>query len=73
MNAVRARVAPASLRMGGTALLLVVLLLGGCRESERDRPLRYQKGTYSGTPHQELGAPLRERLRHHHRRQNFGL
>jgi hypothetical protein len=34
--------------------LAAVTLLGGCREDEQGRPLRFQKGVYLGTPDTKL-------------------
>lgn len=34
--------------------LAAAALLGGCREDEQGRPLRFQKGVYLGTPDAKL-------------------
>jgi hypothetical protein len=44
------------------------LALGACRENEQGRPLKYDKGRYSGKPDTELSAAARrgihDRVRH---------
>jgi len=41
----------------------LALLLPACREDEQDRPLLYDKGSYSGAPQPPLDAQQVERLR----------
>lgn len=38
----------------GMALAGLALLLAGCNESEQNRPLSYDKGTYQGAPDEKL-------------------
>jgi hypothetical protein len=47
------------------ALLICIagLTVQGCRESEQDRILFYEKGKYLGKPDKELSAAQREQLR----------
>ncbi len=46
------------------AALAAALLLGACDESEQDRMLRYEKGTYLGQPDTDLTAEQLDDLRH---------
>ena len=55
------------------SLLLVAILLGGCRKSEQNRPLHYEKGVYGGEVDEDLDLATRNEIRLRHRRQNFGL
>lgn len=45
------------------ALVAASLFLGGCREEEQERILRYQKGTYLGKSDTPLSEETREALR----------
>lgn len=44
-------------------LVVVGLALGGCRESEQNRPLMFEKGKYLGKPDQPLSDQQIEELR----------
>lgn len=54
-------------------LLVLAVALAGCRESEQNRPLHYDKGVYGGKADSEVGADTRSELRMRHRGQSFGL
>ena len=41
-----------------------LLVLQGCQESEQDRILVYEKGTYLGEPDEELSPAQQEALRY---------
>jgi hypothetical protein len=49
--------------------LVAALTLGGCREEEQDRVLRFNKGEYAGRPDQPLTAEAREALKERMRHQ----
>ena len=55
--------------MGVVALAVVAAVLGGCRESEQDRPLKYEPGVFKGENRDASGLTpeqtekLRERVR----------
>lgn len=45
-------------------LVVVGLALGGCRDSEQDRVLMFEKGKYLGKPDQPLSEEQIDELRH---------
>jgi len=53
--------------------VLVLALLGGCRETEQDRVLLYKKGTYLGKADQHLSEETLSEIRNRGRRQSFDL
>lgn len=58
----------------GVALAVLVLaLLGGCRETEQDRVLLFKKGTYLGKSDQRLSEETLLEIRDRGRRQGFDL
>ncbi len=46
-----------------TSVVAFVLLLGACDETEQERILRYEKGTYLGTPDTPLTDDQVQKLR----------
>lgn len=58
---------------GAALAVLVLALLGGCRETEQDRVLLYKKGTYLGKTDQLLSEETLSELRERGRRQSFDL
>lgn len=53
------------------AVLVAVAAVSGCREEEQNRPLTYEKGTYSGKPDQQLSEAQRQELRARTRNQAY--
>ena len=53
-------------------LLALAIGLSACDESEQDRVLRYQKGTYLGKQDTPLSEDIRDELRSRTRRQAGG-
>ncbi|WP_193173969.1 hypothetical protein [Nisaea nitritireducens] len=58
---------------GAALAVLVLALLGGCRETEQDRVLLYKKGTYLGQSDQHLSDETLSEIRNRGRRQSFDL
>lgn len=58
---------------GAALAVLVLALLGGCRETEQDRVLLYKKGTYLGKSDQQLSDETLSEIRNRGRRQSFDL
>lgn len=50
---------------------VVLALVPGCREEERDRPLVLEKGVYQGKPDQPLSEAQLHELRQRGLRQSF--
>jgi hypothetical protein len=50
---------------------VVLALVPGCREEERDRPLVLEKGVYQGEPDQPLSEAQLHELRQRGLRQSF--
>ena len=48
---------------GAALAVLVLALLGGCRETEQDRVLLYKKGTYLGKADQHLSEETLSEIR----------
>jgi hypothetical protein len=53
------------------AIVGIALLVQGCREDERNRPLTYDKGTYQGQPDPALSDQQVEMLRQRAAGQKF--
>lgn len=72
MHATR-RSAPLRLGMRWTALaaLTAAMLLSGCRESEQDRILNYEKGVYQGKVDQPITEEQWRALKQRAHRQSF--
>jgi len=51
--------------------LVALAALGGCRDSEQERPLSYSKGTYQGAPDAGLPDATLEALRQRAAGQSF--
>ena len=51
---------------------LIAVVLGACREEERDRPLSYTKGQYSGQTGASLNDMQLQQLRQRSKRQAGG-
>jgi len=47
-------------------LLAAIVLLGGCRQDEKDRLIRYEPGQYRGKADQPLSEEARRALRNRH-------
>ncbi|MEO9901959.1 hypothetical protein [Nisaea sp.] len=58
---------------GAALAVLVLALLGGCRETEQDRVLLFKKGTYLGKSDQRLSEETLLEIRDRGRRQGFDL
>lgn len=54
------------------AAVVVLAMAAGCRDSEQNRPLTYEKGTPFQPDGRSFSFEERETLRHRHRQQ-FGL
>ncbi len=61
------------LMCGLTAALLATSGLTACRDSEQDRPTRYDKGTYLGPTKPGAGEAERREYRLRARHQGFSL
>lgn len=57
--------------MAGLLVAVFAAGLAGCRESEQDRPLSYEKGVYGGKPDMALTEEQRRELQHRGRNQKF--
>lgn len=52
-------------------LLMASLAAGGCRKSEQDRPLTFEKGNYQGQPDQKLTNDQLSELRQRANNQDY--
>ncbi len=57
--------------LAGLLVAVFAMGLAGCRESEQDRPLGYEKGVYGGKPDTALSDEQRRDLQHRGRNQKF--
>ncbi|MEM8626570.1 MAG: hypothetical protein AAGF32_01400 [Pseudomonadota bacterium] len=58
-------------KVGVLLCLVAPVIVAGCRQEERDRPLAYEEGTYKGKPDQPISDATRQQLRERVRRQSF--
>lgn len=57
--------------MAGLLVATFAIGLTGCRDSEQDRPLMYEKGVYGGKPDTELSEEQRRELQFRGQNQKF--
>ena len=68
------RIAPAARSVAGLATIAAataLVLLGGCRQEEQNRPIHYEKGAELQTA--PLDQEAAQTLRYRATKQNFGL
>lgn len=58
-------------RLAPVVAIATLVLLAGCRQDEKNRPIHYEKGSQLQTA--PLNQKAAESLRHHALKQNFGL
>jgi hypothetical protein len=53
------------------AAAMTTALVAGCRDTEQDRPLAFEKGVYGGQQDQTISEETRDQLRDRVKLQNF--